>query len=225
MIVGMLIFPEMTQLDFTGPYEVFIKLPDCQVATIAAGAGPVAANGGLRFLPDVALAEAPQLDLLFVPGGPGIGALLEDQPVLEWLRAQARGAKYVTSVCTGALVLGAAGLLRGYRATTHWLSLDLLPLFGAEPVAERVVIDRNRITGGGVTAGIDFGLAVAAELFGADLAKTIQLGMEYDPAPPFACGHPSRAEPAIVERMRQRMAPIQARRTEQARRAAERYRD
>ena len=223
MIIGMLIFPEMTQLDFTGPYEVFAQLPGCEVKVIAKSLQPVAAKGGLKFLPDTTLDTSPALDLVFVPGGPGTGALLEDREVLEFLRRQSRDAKYVTSVCTGALVLGAAGLLKGYRATTHWLSLDLLPVFGAIPLPERVVTDRNRITGGGVTAGIDFALTVAAEVAGIDKAKSIQLLIEYNPAPPFACGHPDTADAAIVGNVRSAMAPLQEKRLQLAKRAAALY--
>jgi len=223
MNIGMLIFPDMTQLDFTGPYEVFAQLPDCKVSVIAKSLDPVAAKGGLRFLPDTTLDTAPKLDLVFVPGGPGTGPLLEDREVLEFLRRQAGDARYVTSVCTGALVLGAAGLLKGYRATTHWLSLELLPVFGATPMPDRVVTDRNRITGGGVTAGIDFALAVAAEVAGADKAKSIQLLIEYNPAPPFACGHPDTADAGIVGAVRNAMAPLQEKRLELARRAARLY--
>lgn len=223
MNIGMLIFPDMTQLDFTGPYEVFAQLPGCKVSVIAKSLEPLAAKGGLRFLPDTTLDTAPALDLVFVPGGPGTGALLEDVPVLEFLRRQARDARYVTSVCTGALVLGAAGLLKGYRATTHWLSLELLPEFGATALPDRVVTDRNRITGGGVTAGIDFALAVAAEVAGADKAKSIQLLIEYNPAPPFGCGHPDTADAGIVGGVRGMMAPLQAQRLALAKRAAKLY--
>ena len=223
MRIGMLIFPDMTQLDFTGPYEVFTQLPGCTVKVMAASLQPVAARGGLRFLPDTMIGEAPQLDLLFVPGGPGVSALMEDRPALEFLRGQAQQARYVTSVCTGALVLGAAGLLKGYRATTHWLSLELLPLFGATIARERVVIDRNRITGGGVTAGIDMALVLAAEIAGLEVAQAIQLGLEYHPAPPFDCGHPDTADPAVVAAVRRTRAAAQAARRAQAERAAALY--
>jgi cyclohexyl-isocyanide hydratase len=219
----MLIFRDMTQLDFTGPYEVFVQMPGCEVKVIATSLQPVAAKGGLRFIPDTTTGDAPQLDLIFVPGGPGVGALMEDREVLEFLRHQAERAGYVTSVCTGALVLGAAGLLKGYRATTHWLSLELLPIFGATPAPDRVVIDRNRITGGGVTAGIDFALVIAAEIGGAEAAKAIQLLMEYNPAPPFACGHPSTADAAIVDNVRRTRSAMQTARLEQAKRAAALY--
>ena len=223
MIIGMLIFPDMTQLDFTGPYEVFSQMPGCEVRVIAATLQPIAARGGLKFIPDTAMADAPPLDLVFVPGGPGVGPLMEDRAVLEFLRRQSQQAKYVTSVCTGALVLGAAGLLKGYRATTHWLSLDLLPVFGATAMPDRVVFDRNRITGGGVTAGIDFALSIAGEILGADAAKSIQLLIEYNPAPPFACGHPATADAAIVDNVRAARAPMQTARLESAKRAAAQY--
>ena len=223
MNIGMLIFPDMTQLDFTGPYEVFAQLPGCSVKVIAKSLDPVAAKGGLRFLPDTTLDSSPKLDLVFVPGGPGTGALLEDREVLEFLRRQSEEARYVTSVCTGALVLGAAGLLKGYKATTHWLSLDLLAEFGATPLPDRVVTDRNRITGGGVTAGIDFALTVAAEVAGVDKAKSIQLLIEYNPAPPFSCGHPDTADAGIVGGVRGAMAPLQAQRLTLAQRAAKLY--
>jgi cyclohexyl-isocyanide hydratase len=196
--IGLLLFPEITQLDLTGPYEVFTKLPGAEVRLVWKSLDPVRANGGMRLLPDTTFAACPQLDLVCVPGGGGMNPLLEDAETLDFLRAQARGARYVTSVCTGALVLGAAGLLRGKRATTHWMSHAMLADLGAIPVPERVVVDGNVITGGGVTAGIDFALTVAAELFGEAVAKTIQLGLEYDPQPPFDSGHPSRAEAALV---------------------------
>jgi len=223
MIIGMLIFPDMTQLDFTGPYEVFTQMPGCEVKVVAATLQPVAARGGLKFIPDTTIADAPPLDLVFVPGGPGVGALMEDREVLEFLRRQSQQAKYVTSVCTGALVLGAAGLLKGYRATTHWLSLDLLPVFGAVAMPDRVVFDRNRVTGGGVTAGVDFALSIAGEILGADAAKAIQLLIEYNPAPPYACGHPATADAAVVDKVRAARAPMQTARLEQAKRAAARY--
>ena len=223
MIIGMLIFPDMTQLDFTGPYEVFGQMPGAEIKVISTSMEPVAARGGLRFLPDTTLDNAPPLDVLFVAGGPGVSAAMEDGKVLEFLRRQADKAKFVTSVCTGSLLLGAAGLLKGYRATAHWMSLDLLPFFGAVALPDRVVIDRNRITGGGVTSGIDCALVIAGELVGSDAAKKIQLMIEYNPAPPFDCGHPSKADPALVESVRNAMAPMQAARREQAERIAKQY--
>jgi cyclohexyl-isocyanide hydratase len=223
MIIGMLIFEDMTHLDFAGPWEVFSRLPGCEIRVISRSLQPVTAKGGLKTVPDTTMNDAPQLDLLFVPGGQGILELMEDRKVLEFLRRQAQQAKYVTSVCTGALVLGAAGLLKGYRAATHWDSMNILPIFGATAVSERVVTDRNRITGGGVTAGIDFALTIAAEMFGVEVAKSIQLSMEYNPAPAFACGHPSVADPAVVEELRRKRASSQAVRLETAGRAAKMY--
>lgn len=220
MVVGMLIFPDMTQLDFTGPHEVLSKWPGVDIRVISSSLDPVASNGGLRFLPDTTIGNAPQLDVVFVPGGPGVDPLLNDRDTLEFLRSHAEGARYVTSVCTGALLLGAAGLLKGYRATTHWLSLDLLALFGAIPVPDRVVVDRSRITGGRVTAGIDFALTMTGNLFGADAAKISQLVIEYNPAAPFNSGHPSVAEPALVDRVLHARAAAQEARRACARRAA-----
>ena len=223
MIIGMLIFQDMTQLDFTGPYEVFSKMPGCEVKIIAKTLQPVVAKGGLKFLPDFTIDDVPALDLIFIPGGHGVSALMKDRSVLEFIRSQAQHAKYVTSVCTGALVLGAAGLLQGYRATTHWTSLDLLPHFGAIVSPDRVVVDRNRITGGGVTAGIDFALAIAAEVVGDDAAKTIQLIIEYNPAPPYNCGHPDTADAKILEALTQKLVPLQATRLAEAKEAAKLY--
>ena len=219
----MLIFPEMTQLDFTGPWEVFAQLPDCEVRVIAESLEPVTAKGGLRFLPDTPIDAAPVVDVIFVPGGPGTGRLMENRKVLEFLRSQAQHARYITSVCTGALVLGAAGLLKGYRATTHWLSLDLLPIFGASAVADRIVVDRNRITGGGVTAGIDFALVIAATLCGTQTAQTIQLLLEYNPAPPFQCGHPATARSVIIDNLCKKLEAGQNERVAIAKRAAKLY--
>jgi cyclohexyl-isocyanide hydratase len=195
--IGFVLFPKLTQLDLTGPFEVFGRLPDAQVLLV--GPGEARSDTGLWLRPDVGFEGAPQLDVLCVPGGPGVNAAMEDETLLAFLRSQAERAAWVTSVCTGALVLGAAGLLRGYRATTHWLSLDLLAGFGAIPVRERVVVDRNRVTGGGVTAGIDFGLRLAAELRGERAAKEIQLILEYDPAPPYEEGSPRTASRELVD--------------------------
>jgi len=200
--IGLLLFPNITQLDMTGPYEVFINLPDARVHLVAKDRAPVTAGGGMQIVPTVTFADCPKLDLLCVPGGPGINALLTDEATLAFIRRQAEAARYVTSVCTGALVLGAAGLLQGKRAATHWMSREMLSEFGATPVAERVVIDGKVITGGGVTAGIDFALEIADHVFGHDLAKAIQLAIEYDPKPPFDVGSPERAGPALVAKVR-----------------------
>jgi cyclohexyl-isocyanide hydratase len=210
--IGLLLFPDITQLDMTGPYEVFTKFPAAEVHLVAASMAPVEANGGMRILPTTTYAACPQLDLVCVPGGAGMNPLLNDAETLDFLRRQAKGAKYVTSVCTGALVLGAAGLLKGKRAATHWMSREMLAAFGAVPTAERVVVDGNVITGGGVTAGIDFALTVAAEAFGPDLAKSIQLAIEYDPHPPFQAGSPEGAGAEVVARTRTAASRRQAER-------------
>jgi cyclohexyl-isocyanide hydratase len=216
--VGMILFPRLTQLDLTGPYEVFARMRDTHVHLAAASPDPVRSEHGLAILPDTTFDAAPRFDILCVPGGTGINDRLDDEPFLAFLRRQGEQARFVTAVCTGALLLGAAGLLRGYRATTHWLSLDLLRLVGAEPVAERVVIDRNRITGGGVTAGIDFALTVASLLQGEAVAREIQLMMEYDPQPPFRDGSPRTADAATIQRVtasRQRIQDERRRKIEQ----------
>jgi cyclohexyl-isocyanide hydratase len=210
--IGLLVFPDITQLDMTGPYEVFIKFPDAKVHLVWKSGEPVTAGGGMQLVPTTRFAECPQLDLICVPGGAGMNALLNDAETLDFIRRQAKGARYVTSVCTGALVLGAAGLLKGRRAATHWMSRDMLSAFGATPTAERVVVDGNVITGGGVTAGIDFALTVAAHVCGSDFAKKTQLSMEYDPHPPFDSGSPERAEPKLVAQARADAAKRQAER-------------
>lgn len=220
---GMIIFDGMTNLDFAAPQDAFTKLRGGQVHVLAKTRDAVKTDTGGRVLPDLALSEAPELDLLFIGGGPGVNALMEDAEMLGFLAARAPRARWITSVCTGALVLGAAGLLRGYRAATHWTAMEVLPLLGAEPVHERVVVDRNRITGGGVTAGLDFGLAVLAKLGGDDLARLVQLGQEYDPAPPFDSGSPRKAPAAIVERFRNATARTTAERMAAARRAAAKF--
>ncbi len=200
--IGLLVFPNITQLDLTGPYEVFIEFPGANVRLIWKSLDPVTAGGGMILTPDTTFADCPQLDLICVPGGAGMNPLLNDDETLDFIRRQATGAKYVTSVCTGSLVLGAAGLLNGKQATSHWMSVEMLAKFNAIPVNERYVIDGNIVTGGGVTAGIDFALAIAADLHGEDVARSIQLGIEYDPSPPFSSGSPATADPALVERTR-----------------------
>src|SRR3954449_788847 len=210
--IGLLVFPKITQLDMTGPYEVFISLPETKVHLVWKSREPVAAGGGMLLTPTVTFAECPQLDLICVPGGPGMNPLLNDAETLDFIRRQASGARYVTSVCTGALVLGAAGLLKGKRAATHWMSREMLTAFGATPIAERVVTDGSVITGGGVTAGIDFALTVAAQAFGPELAQAIQLGIEYDPKPPFDAGSPERAGDDLVANTRAAAAKRQSER-------------
>ena len=207
--IGFVLFPRLTQLDLTGPYEVFARLPDTQVLLLAKTLDPIVTEKGLSILPNSTFDTAPQLDVLCVPGGPGINECLQDEVLPEFLRRQSQQARYVTSVCTGALILAAAGLLDGYQATTHWLSLDLLRQFEVDVRTERVVQDRNRITGGGVTAGIDFGLTIAAALFDQSTAESIQLMMEYNPQPPFDSGHPSTARQEVIEKVEQAAAPYQ----------------
>ena len=216
---GMLVFPNLTQLDLTGPYEVLARLPDAETLLLWKTLEPVRSEHGLTILPTATFNSCPTLDLVFVPGGPGINPLLEDAEVLAFLRRAAAEARYVLAVCTGSLVVGAAGLLRARRATSHWMSRDLLRLFGAEPVAERVVVDGKFFTGGGVTAGIDLALTVAAEIAGKETAEAIQLGIEYDPAPPFASGSPERANPGVVAAVRAGAEPRQRDRAERIARA------
>lgn len=223
MIVGMLLFPNLTQLDLTGPYEVFSRLPGATLHLLWKDLSPVRSDKGLALLPTTTLAQAPaRFDVLFVPGGAGQIELMDDEPVLAFLRDRGETARYVTSVCTGSLVLAAAGLLRGKRATCHWTSIDQLALLGAIPVAERVVRDGNRITGAGVTSGIDFALAVAAELCGREVAEDIQLSIEYDPAPPFAAGSPRLLPPSRVEAKLRGLEPFLARRRAATQKAAAR---
>jgi cyclohexyl-isocyanide hydratase len=216
--IGMVLFQRLTQLDFTGPHEVLARIPGAQTHAVAKTREPIVAETGLTLLPSTTFAELPRVDVLFVPGGVGQIEACEDSATIDWLRSVAADARYVTSACTGALLLGCAGLLRGYRATTHWAFLDLLALCGATPVDERVVIDRNRITGGGITAGIDAALTIAAELAGRDVAEAIQLELEYNPAPPFRAGHPSVARPELVQRARAKTAARHAQRAELLRR-------
>ena len=218
---GLLVFPNMTQLDLTGPYEVLARLPDAETLLLWKNLDPVRSEHGLTILPTATLESAGPLDLILVPGGAaGVNVLLEDSEVLAFLRRASAEARYVVGVCTGSLVLGAAGLLRGRRATTHWMSRDLLRSFGAEPVAQRVVVDGKFFTGGGVTAGIDVALTVAAEIAGRAAAEAIQLGIEYDPQPPFASGSPERADPAVLEAVLARAEPRLRDRTERVARAA-----
>ncbi|MFO1456894.1 MAG: DJ-1/PfpI family protein [Steroidobacteraceae bacterium] len=210
--VAILLFPGVTQLDFTGPLEVLQRVPGLRVdlawKSLDAVECAAQAKPGLRVLPTATLDDLERTDLLLVPGGPGVAALMADDVVLQFLCRMAGSARYVTSVCTGSLVLGAAGLLQGYRATTHWAHAQWLPQLGATPVAERVVVDRNRITGAGVTSGIDFALRVIAEIWGERRAQLAQLGLEYDPQPPFQSGSPSSAPVEIVDSMRELMKPL-----------------
>ncbi|KIX49682.1 dimethylglycine dehydrogenase [Burkholderia pseudomallei] len=217
--VGLLLFPQVQQLDLTGPHDVFASLPGVTVRLVWKTREPVASSSGLVLAPNATFDDCPPLDVICVPGGIGVADLMEDADTLAFLRRHAAHARYVSSVCTGALVLGAAGLLRGRRATTHWAFHSLLAPFGATPVRERVVRDGNLVTGGGVTAGIDFALTLAAELVGEDDAQAVQLQLEYAPAPPFAAGDPNTAPARIVERMRERSKPVLARREQVVARA------
>jgi cyclohexyl-isocyanide hydratase len=218
--IGFLLFPDLTQLDLTAPWEVFSNVPETKVRLIWKDRNPVAASGGMKIIPDTSFAECPQLDLLCVPGGSGINALLGDQDVLRFIRQQAIGARYVTSVCTGSLVLGAAGLLQGKRAACHWMSRDMLSAFGAVPCEDRVVTDGRIITGGGITAGIDFGLTAVAALRGDDTAKATQLYLEYAPAPPFDTGTPANAAKHLVEALLQKAETLLAERRRMVKLAA-----
>lgn len=220
--IGLLAFPRVTQLDLTGPVQVFSSVPDAQVHLVWKRIEPVPSDSVLTLTPTTTFAECPQLDVICVPGGFGTDDLVNDEETLDFLRRQAAGAKYVTSVCTGSLVLGAAGLLRGHRAATHWSAMEALALFGATPTRERVCIDGNRITGGGVTAGIDFALTLVSMLRDRPTAEAIQLRLEYNPAPPFNAGSPETAPAEVLALMKGRIAPSQARRMEAAKRAAAR---
>jgi len=218
--IGLLLFPDVTQLDLTGPWEVFARTPGVECHLIWKDLQPVRSDRGLSILPTTTFADCPPLDVICVPGGPGQIALMSDDVTLNFLRQQAEQAKWVTSVCTGSLVLGAAGLLKGYRATSHWSSIDQLALLGAEPVSQRVVRDRNRISGAGVTSGIDFALTLVAEIAGDAVAKAVQLQMEYDPEPPFTSGSPHTASPQEGEQARAKMAEFLATRRAATERAA-----
>lgn len=199
MHIAFLLFPGITQLDLTGPAQFLSRLPSAKVDLVWDSLDPVPTDAGFSILPTATFADVPRADLLCVPGGMGVVSVIDHPRALDWVRQVGTGAEWVTSVCTGALVLGAAGLLDGYKATTHWAWHDLLSLFGAEPVQARTVIDRNRATGGGVTAGIDFALTLIARIAGDDTARAVQLALEYDPAPPFDSGSPAKAGPALVD--------------------------
>lgn len=206
--IGMLIFPRLTQLDMTGPYEVLARLPDTTVDLVARTMDPVTTDRGMQIVPTVTYETCPPLDIIMVPGGPGQQDLMEDEAALSFLRKHAAQAKYVTSVCTGSLVLAAAGLLKGKRATSHWAAVEHLPLLGAIPVREQVVVDGNIVTGAGVTSGIDFALKLAAILEGEKVAREIQLQIEYEPEPPFDSGSPERASPETLATVKARLAKL-----------------
>ncbi len=203
MDIAILLFEGLTALDAVGPYEVLSKLPGASVTFAGVDAGPVRTdNGSLALSADAALPDLEHPDILVVPGGHGQTVLMDNQAVLSWLRGVHTTSTWTTSVCTGSLLLGAAGILQGKRATSHWLALEQLPALGANPVAERVVIDGKVVTAAGVSAGIDMALAIAAEVAGPEVAQIIQLGIEYDPRPPFDSGSPGKAPAAVTEYLR-----------------------
>ncbi|HDR9200453.1 dimethylglycine dehydrogenase [Burkholderia vietnamiensis] len=204
--IGLLVFPGVQQLDLTGPHDVLASLPDAAVHLVWKSRDTVASSSGLALAPTCTFDDCPPLDVICVPGGIGINELLLDAQTIAFVQQRAATARYVTSVCTGALLLGVAGLLKSRRATTHWAFHSLLEPLGAVPVRERVVRDGNLITGGGVTAGIDFALTIAAELAGVEEAQSIQLALEYAPAPPFDAGSPDTAPASVLERVTQRSA-------------------
>ena len=204
--IGFVLFPNVTQLDLTGPLQVLHRLPEARAHVAAKSLEPVASDCGLSLVPTTSFAACEPLDLLCVPGGFGVSGAIADADTIDFVRRQAARAKYVTSVCTGAFVLGVAGLLKGRRATTHWAYTDLLPLVGAVHAQARVVRDGNVFTGAGVTAGIDFALSVAAEVAGSEAAERIQLSLEYDPAPPFTAGNPRLAPASVREGVSERFA-------------------
>ncbi|MFZ4408177.1 MAG: DJ-1/PfpI family protein [Paracraurococcus sp.] len=210
--IAFLLYPGCTALDFVGPHNMLRGLMGATVRLVAKTRDPIVTDTRLTVLPDTTFTECPEnLTLICVPGGTeGTLAAMQDAETLEFLASRGRAATWVTGVCTGSLVLGAAGLLRGYRATSHWVTRDILSEFGATPVAERVVVDRNRATGGGVTAGIDFGLSMVAALRDDDYARAVQLVAEYDPAPPFAAGSPSKAPAATTKMITEMFAPFMA---------------
>jgi cyclohexyl-isocyanide hydratase len=220
--IGIVLFPRVTQLDFTGPLQVFSSVPGATVHLIWKRIEPVASDSVMTVTPTITFADCPQLDVICVPGGLGTDDAVNDAELLAFLKQQAQGAKYVTSVCTGSLVLGAAGLLRGYRASTHWTAMDALAPFGAIPTKTRVCVDRNRVTGGGVTAGIDFALTLVSIMVDRKTAEAIQLRLEYNPAPPFNAGSPETAPAEVLALIKERIAPSMQRRIENYRRAAER---
>jgi transcriptional regulator GlxA family with amidase domain len=205
MEIAIVLYDRVTALDAVGPYEVLSRLPGASLTFAAAEAGPVRTdNGMLTLIAERSLSEIPRPDILLVPGGPGEVAARAGGTVLEWLRDAAQMSTWTTSVCTGSLVLAAAGLLDGRRATTHWLAMEQLERLGAQPVRERVVFDGNIVTAAGVSAGIDMALALAERVAGREVAEAIQLGIEYDPQPPFQAGSPDTAPAGIVEALRSR---------------------
>lgn len=199
LVVAFVLFPNVTQLDLTGPAQVLSRLGNASIHLVAGSTDPVMTDAGFSINPTCTYSECSKPNIICVPGGSGVNEAMLDRELIEWLRRMSSSADWLTSVCTGSLVLGAAGLLRGKRATSHWLSRSLLAEFGATPVAERVVFDGNVVTGGGVTAGIDFALSLTAKIRGEEHAKLVQLSLEYDPQPPFRAGSPDSAGKEITE--------------------------
>ena len=222
--IGILVFDNITLLDAVGPFDAFVSIPGAIVVLVAKRKRPVVAGGGLILLPHTDLRHCPKLDVLCIPGGGGVNALLLDDEVLAFVRRRARTARYVTSVCTGSLVLGAAGLLQGKRAACHWLSLAMLTSFGAKPSSKRIEYDGKFITAGGITSGIDFGLSLAAKIAGVTVAKEIQLMMQYDPQPPFRAGTPAQAGKRLTARIANKRRSFQAKRASIVAQAAARLR-
>lgn len=201
--IGVLVFPNMTSLDALGPFEVLARTPDSTCHLVWKTCEPFCGDTGLIVTPTISFADAPQFDVLVVPGGPGQNELMADEELFAFLRRQAQSAKWITSVCTGSLLLAAAGLLNGYKSTCHWLSLEFLRMFPVEVSEDRVVVDRNHASGGGVTSGLDFAFTMLGLLRGEEVAKRMQLFMEYDPAPPFRSGHPRVAQPETVQQVKE----------------------
>ncbi len=206
--IAFLLFPGLTQLDLTGPAQFLSRMPGATMDLVWKDRAPVPTDAGFAIVPTATFDEVPAADILCIPGGIGVSDVMEDDAAMAWVRRIGADAAWVTSVCTGSLILGAAGLLKGYRATTHWAWHHHLALFGAEPVKARTVVDRNRVTGGGVTAGIDFALTLIAAASGEGVARTLQLGLEYDPQPPFVGGTPDKAGPEIVAAYRAAVSGI-----------------
>jgi cyclohexyl-isocyanide hydratase len=220
--IAFLLFPNVTQLDLTGPAQILSRLGEAQVDLVWKTRDPVPTDAGFSILPTAIFAEVPYADILCVPGGFGLNDVIADDEAMAWVGAVGAGATWVTSVCTGSLILGAAGLLDGYRAGCHWAQRDMLPLFGAIPVDARTVVDRNRVTGGGVTAGIDFALTLIALIRGEAHARMVQLALEYDPQPPFDSGSPTQAGPEIVAAYQRRVQALAPTRDEDLRALARR---
>lgn len=196
--LAFLLFPGLTQLDLTGPAQILSRLPDSRMDLVWQTPDPVMSDAGFAIVPTATFDDVQAAEILCIPGGIGVADVMNHDPAMAWIANVARDAAWITSVCTGSLILGAAGLLKGYRATTHWAWHHHLALFGAEPVKARTVVDRNRVTGGGVTAGIDFALTLTALLHGEAVARALQLGFEYDPDPPFDAGSPDKSGPEAV---------------------------